>query len=218
MRRIGYSRRALFDSVERPALKPLPAEPFEYAEWKRCPPGLDYHIEVDGHWYSVPFRLIREVLEARITDRTVEIFHRGARVAVHARNPIRHRHTTVPEHMPRAHRRYADWTLGRLRREAGRIGPASAALVELILEPSRTRSRASAPASASCGWYAATVGSVSKQPASAASTSGPAVTARSCRSFATTSIARIARNPCPTCGRSSTATFEAAITIPERRS
>ena len=134
MRRIGCSRRVLFDTVERPALKPLPPEPFEYAEWKRCRAGLDYHIEVHGHWYSVPFRLIRDVLEARITDRTVEIFHRGVRVAAHARNPMQHRHTTVPEHMPSAHRRYADWTLGRLRREAGQIGPAAAALVELSLE------------------------------------------------------------------------------------
>ena len=75
MRRIGSSRRALFEAIERPALQLLPAEPFEYAEWKRCRAGLDYHIEVHGHWYSVPYRLIREVVEARITDRTVEVFH-----------------------------------------------------------------------------------------------------------------------------------------------
>jgi transposase len=114
MRRIGCCRRALFEAIERSALKPLPSEPFEYAEWKRCRAGLDYHVEVRGHWYSVPFRLIREALEARITDRTVEIFHRGpggwVRVAAHARNPL----TTVPDHMPSAHRRCADWTLGRL--------------------------------------------------------------------------------------------------------
>ena len=133
MRRIGSSRRALFDAIERPALQPLPAEPFEYAEWKRCRAGLDYHIEVHGHWYSVPYRLIREVVEARITDRMVEIFHRGARIAVHVRSPLRHRHTTTPEHMPSAHRRYADWTPARLRREAGQIGPAAAGLIELIL-------------------------------------------------------------------------------------
>ena len=133
MRRIGSSRRALFDAIECPALQPLPAEPFEYAEWQRCRAGLDYHIEVHGHWYSVPHRLIREVVEARITDRTVEIFHRGVRVAVHVRNPVRHRHTTTPEHMPSAHRRYADWTPARLRREAGQIGPAAAGLVEIIL-------------------------------------------------------------------------------------
>jgi transposase len=134
MRRIGCSRRALFEAIERTALKPLPAEPFEYAEWKRCRAGLDYHVEIHGHWYSVPFRLIREALEARVTDRTVEVFHRGVRVAVHARNPIQHRHTTVPDHMPSAHRRYADWTPARLRREAGHIGPATTALVELILQ------------------------------------------------------------------------------------
>jgi transposase len=116
MRRIGSSRRALFEAIERPALQPLPAEPFEYAEWKRCRAGLDYHIEVHGHWYSVPYRLIREVVEARITDRTVEVFHHGVRVAVHVRNPMRHRHTTVPDHMPSAHRRHADWTPARLRR------------------------------------------------------------------------------------------------------
>jgi transposase len=134
MRRIGCSRRALFEAIERTALLSLPPEPFEYAEWKRCRPGLDYHIEVHGHWYSVPYRLIREVVEARITDRTVEIFHHGVRVAVHVRSPISHRHTTIPDHMPSAHRRYADWTPSRLRREATQIGPATAGLVELILK------------------------------------------------------------------------------------
>ncbi len=133
MRHIGSSRRALFEAIERPALQPLPAEPFEYAEWERCRAGLDYHIEVHSHWYSVPYRLIREVVEARITDRSVEIFNHGVRIAVHVRSPMRHRHTTVPDHMPSAHRHYADWTPARLRREAVRIGPVTAHLVELIL-------------------------------------------------------------------------------------
>jgi transposase len=96
-----------FEAIERPALLPLPSEPFEYAEWKRCRAGFDYHIEVHGLWYSVPHGLIREVLEARITDHTVEIFLHGVRVAVHIRSPPRHRYTTVPDHMPSAHRRYA---------------------------------------------------------------------------------------------------------------
>ena len=82
----------------------------------------------------MPYRLIREAVGARITDRTVEIFHHGVRVAVHVRSPMPHRHTTLPDHMPSAHRRYADWTPGRLRREAARIGPATAGLVELILK------------------------------------------------------------------------------------
>lgn len=133
MRRIGSSRRALFESIEQTALLPLPSEPFEYAEWKRCRLGIDYHVEVDRHWYSVPYRLMRQLLDARSTDRTVEVFHRDVRVAVHVRSFVPNHHTTLPEHMPSSHRRYADWTPVRLRRQARDIGPATAALVELIL-------------------------------------------------------------------------------------
>jgi transposase len=133
MRHLGTSRRALFESLERDALLPLPAEPYAYAEWRRCRAGLDYHVEVHGHFYSVPFRLMREVIEARITDQTIELFHRGTRVASHLRSPRQHRHTTVPEHMPSAHRRHAEWTPTRLLREAAAIGPATAALVERVL-------------------------------------------------------------------------------------
>jgi len=133
MRRLGSSRRALFETIERPALLELPAEPYAYAEWRRCRVALDYHVELHGHWYSVPYRLVREVVDARITDQTIEVFHRGTRVASHLRSPLRHRHTTVPDHMSSAHRRYAEWTPTRLLREATAIGPATAALVELIL-------------------------------------------------------------------------------------
>src|SRR5215210_6260696 len=107
MRHLGASRRALFEAIERPALLPLPAEPYAYAEWRRCRAGLDYHVEVHGHFYSVPHRLLREAIEARVTDRTVELFHRGTRVASHVRSPRQHRHTTLPEHMPSAHHRHA---------------------------------------------------------------------------------------------------------------
>ncbi len=133
MRHLGTSRRALFEAIERAALLPLPAEPYTYAEWRRCRAGIDYHVEIHGHWYSVPSRLMRETIEARITEHTVELFHHGVRVASHLRNPARGRHTTVAEHMPSAHRRYADWTPSRLLREAAAIGPATAALVERIL-------------------------------------------------------------------------------------
>jgi transposase len=133
MRHLGTSRRVLFDSTERDALLPLPAEPYVYAEWRRCRAGIDYHVEVYGHWYSVPSRLMRETIEARVTERTVELFHRGTRIACHVRSPQRGRHTTVTEHMPSAHRRYAEWTPTRLMREATTIGPATAALVERIL-------------------------------------------------------------------------------------
>ena len=112
---------------------PLPAEAYAYAEWRRCRAGLDYHVEVHGHFYSVPYRLMRETIEARITDQTVALFHRGQRVASHLRSPRQHRHTTIPEHMPSAHRRHAEWTPARLLREAAAIGPATLALVERIL-------------------------------------------------------------------------------------
>ena len=133
MRHLGTSRRALFEAVEQPALLPLPSGPYAYAEWKRCRAGLDYHVEVQGHFYSVPYRLVREVIEARITDQTIELFHRGTRVASHLRSPRQHRHTTTPDHMPSAHRRYAEWTPTRLLREAAAVGPGTIALVERIL-------------------------------------------------------------------------------------
>ena len=78
MRHLGISRQALFDRLERPALLELPAEPYVYAAWQRCRAGLDYHVEVLGHFYSVPYRLAREVIEARITEPVIELFHRGS--------------------------------------------------------------------------------------------------------------------------------------------
>ena len=133
MRGWGRSRRALFEQLDRPALTPLPAEPYEYAEWKRCRVGLDYHVEIAKHYYSVPHQLIRQEVEARITATTVEIFHRGKRVAIHRRRLRPHRPTTVAEHMPSSHRRYRDWTHERIRREAATVGPDAAMLIDVIL-------------------------------------------------------------------------------------
>jgi transposase len=132
-RHLGASRRALFEQLDRPALKALPAEPFEFAEWKECRVGLDYHVEVGKHYYSVPFTLLRETLWARSTARTVELFHRGKRVAAHVRSSSNRKPTTVGEHMPSSHRRYAEWTPERLKRRAGEIGPNTATLVEIII-------------------------------------------------------------------------------------
>jgi transposase len=134
MRKLGVSRNELFAEIDRPALKALPTAPYQYAEWKKCRVAPDYHVEIADHYYSVPSRLIREQLEARITDTTIEILHNGARVASHARSHARRRHTTIPEHMPSAHRRYAEWTPARIRREAAKIGPATIALVEAIMQ------------------------------------------------------------------------------------
>lgn len=100
MRRLGVSRRELFLELDHPALKPLPAEPYEYAEWRSRRVGRDYHVDIDGHYYSVPYRLIREQLDARITERTIELFCKGERVAVHIRGGGRGRHTTIAERAP----------------------------------------------------------------------------------------------------------------------
>ena len=95
MRKLGVSRNELFAEIDRPALKALPATPYQYAEWKKCRVAPDYHVEIADHYYSVPSRLIREEVEARITDSTVELLHKGARVASHVRSHVRHRHTTI---------------------------------------------------------------------------------------------------------------------------
>jgi len=129
----GRSRRQLFDELDRPALIELPAEPYEYAEWKRCRVNLDYHVEIATHYYSVPHGLARQEVEARITGRTVEIFLRGKRVASHLRSTLAHRPTTVAEHMPSSHRRYRDWTHERIRRDAAKVGPDADTLIEVIL-------------------------------------------------------------------------------------
>jgi transposase len=132
-RYLGASRRALFEEVERSALKSLPVEPYVFAAWKECRVGLDYHVEVEKHYYSAPHTLLREKVWARITARTVEVFHRGSRVAAHVRSSSNRRHTTVREHMPSSHRRYADWTPESLRRRAGEIGRSTSALVDIIM-------------------------------------------------------------------------------------
>ncbi len=133
MRGWGATRRALYEQVDRPALRELPPTAYEYADWKRCRVNLDYHVEIDKHFYSVPFRLLREEVEARITAKTVEIFHRGKLVAAHLRSLRPYRPTTLADHMPSSHRRYHDWTHERILREAKSIGDDAAALVEIIL-------------------------------------------------------------------------------------
>ena len=133
MRAYGASRQELFERIDRPALKPLPAERFVHAEWKTARVNLDYHVELDRHYYSVPYALAHESVELRFTGTTVEVFLRGQRVASHARSAERGRHTTLAEHMPKAHQKHLAWTPSRLVHWAASIGPGTAALVEAIL-------------------------------------------------------------------------------------
>ena len=134
IRRLGVTRRQLHDELDRPALKPLPLEPYVFAEWRNRRVGLDYHVDVDRHYYSVPYRFAREQVEVRLTGATLEVFHKGERIAAHLRSSGNGKHTTVSEHMPSSHRRHADWTIERIRREAAAIGPSTALLCEMILE------------------------------------------------------------------------------------
>jgi transposase len=133
MRRFGQTRRQLFEDIDAPLLKPLPAEPYVLAQWRRCRVGLDYHVEVEKHFYSVPYRHARAAVEVRITARTVEIFAIGERIAAHMRGSGNGRHTTINDHMPSSHRRYADWTIERIVAEAGLLGPSVKLLCEMIL-------------------------------------------------------------------------------------
>ena len=137
LRKMKQSRRELFEVFERPQANVLPQTPYEYAEWKKAKVNLDYHIEVEAHYYSVPCRLLREKLDVRLTARTVEVCYQGERVASHARSYVPHQHTTLKEHMPLAHQKYLEWTPSRMIHWATKIGPATAQLVEQVMASRR---------------------------------------------------------------------------------
>ena len=134
MRHVGKSRRELFEEIDGPALKPLPAVRFVHATWKSAKVNIDYHVELDKHLYSAPFSLARQLVEIRATLATVEIFHKGKRVASHQRSFTKGRYTTDAAHMPKAHRAHLEWTPSRLIRWAQSVGANVGTLVERILE------------------------------------------------------------------------------------
>jgi len=134
MRRYGESRRQLFERLDRPALRALPAQRFAHGEWKLATVNIDYHVEIDGHYYSVHYSLIHEKVDVRYTASTVEIFHRGTRITTHVRSFVRGGHTTQPEHMAKSHRQHAEWSPSRMTNWATSVGPSAAALVTRILE------------------------------------------------------------------------------------
>lgn len=129
-----YSRRELFERLDRPAMQALPTHPYEYAEWKWVKPGIDYHIEIERRFYSVPHALVGQRLAARITATAIEVFHKGRRVAAHPRRHGGARHSTLAEHMPAAHRAHRQWSPGRFINWAGDIGPATRGVVQAQLE------------------------------------------------------------------------------------
>jgi transposase len=132
-RKLPGSRRSLFTELDAPTLRPLPTHPYEYATWKTAKVNIDYHVEVDRHWYSVPYGLVGQSCDIRVTAGIVEILHRARRVASHRRSTEQGHFTTDAGHMPEAHRRHAEWTPGRIGTWAERTGPATGALVAAIM-------------------------------------------------------------------------------------
>jgi transposase len=137
LRKLKQSRQELFELFDHPQAKPLPETAYEYAEWRVATVNIDYHIEVEKHYYSMPFRLIREKLDIRLTASTLEAFLKGERVAAHVRSYLPHSHSTLKEHMPPSHQNYLEWTPSRIVDWAKKIGPSTAELVKKIIE-SRT--------------------------------------------------------------------------------
>ena len=132
--KLQSTRKSLFEILEKPVLKPLPIHRFIFAEWKTARVNIDYHIEVDRHYYSVPYQLIHERVEVRLTHTTVEVFLKGHRVASHLRSSLPGKYTTLPEHMPKSHQKYLKWPPSRLIQWGGTIGPQTQKLLTLILE------------------------------------------------------------------------------------
>lgn len=126
-------RHSAYLAMDLPALKPLPQHPYAYAQWKTARVGIDYHIEVTGHYYSVPYRHARQSVEVRITATTVEVFHQGQRIAAHVLNPTKGRHTTLDAHMPPQHQFIAGWSEHRLLQWAQSIGDDTYAAVQKML-------------------------------------------------------------------------------------
>ena len=136
-RKLPGSRRDAFEALDKPALSALPETPYAFAEWKKVRVHIDYHVELERHYYSVPHVLVGKQLMMRYTDTTVECLYRGERVASHIRSHMRGRHTTLDEHMPEKHRQFGQWSPERLRNWAVSIGTATGALIEQVLRSRR---------------------------------------------------------------------------------
>lgn len=128
------SRNSWFDAHEKPHLQPLPTTAFELATWTKAVVNIDYHVVVAKHYYSVPYSLIHQTLEVRLSASTVELFQQGKRVAAHRRSSRPGQFTTLEEHRPKSHQKHLEWTPGRIVQWAQKTGPACARLVQQIME------------------------------------------------------------------------------------
>jgi hypothetical protein len=108
MRHVKQSRRELYERIDRPALKTLPAQAYEFADWKQVGVNIDYHIAFDEHFYSVPYTLVGESMWCRATGRTIELIHQGKRITTHLRSFVKYDYSTHPEHRAASHRAYLE--------------------------------------------------------------------------------------------------------------
>jgi len=132
-RKLNSTRRELFETLDKPSLRALPETRYQYAEWKKARVHIDYHIEVDGHFYSVPYQLVKKHVEVRLMAQTLEILYKGNRIATHQRSYAQGRFTTIPEHRPEKHKKYYEWTPSRMIQWAEKTGADTATVVETIL-------------------------------------------------------------------------------------
>jgi transposase len=132
-RKLDTSRAKLFESLEKPLLKPLPSEPFPFVKWKKARVNIDYHVDIEGHYYSVPYQYVHEEVEVRILETTIEIIRKGHRIATHVRSNISGKHSTLAEHRPQKHQDL-EWTIARFTEKGRAIGPSTATLLERIMQ------------------------------------------------------------------------------------
>lgn len=135
--KLAGSRRTLYESLDKPALRPLPAHRYEYAEWRKAKVNIDYHVEVDHNYYSVPYQLAQASVDIRLTGSTVEIMHAGKRVASHPRAAGRGGYITQVQHRPASHQKHLEWTPSRLVGWAESVGPQTGKLVARLLAAKR---------------------------------------------------------------------------------
>ncbi|HAU1564348.1 IS21 family transposase [Legionella pneumophila] len=131
--KMNTSRLELFEALDKPALHPLPSEPYHYAEWKKAKVNIDYHFVFDEHYYSVPYQYIHKTIEVRASGSMVECFHEGKRITLHTRSKKRFTHTTLAEHMPSSHKAHAEWTPERIHRWALKTGEDTARYIEYMI-------------------------------------------------------------------------------------
>ena len=134
MRKLKKSRRQMFAEVDRPVAKALPDKPYEFAEWRKATVNIDYHIAVDFHYYSVPYRYLREEVDVRVSATLVEVLRKGQRIAAHPRSYEKHRHSTLTQHMPPDHQKYVEWNPARITAWAAKTGPSTVRFVEALIK------------------------------------------------------------------------------------